>query len=140
MKHGGMSADEALKLVTIYPAQQLRIDNKVGSLEAGKDADFVVWSGNPLSNYARVNQTWIEGRKYFDRAEDAEAQKIFAAQREALVQKALGERVKDLGKKKDDDTKDKKVADDPAPEPPGHEHHRHHSLYGKGATYSCSGH
>ncbi len=105
MKYGGMSADDALKLVTINPAKQLRIDAKVGSLESGKDADFVVWSDNPLSNYAHANQTWIEGRKYFDREEDAVAQKSFAAQREALVQKALAERVKDLGKESGDEKK-----------------------------------
>ncbi len=106
MKYGGLSADEALKLVTIYPAKQLRIDARTGSLETGKDADFVVWNGDPLSNYSRVEQTWVDGRKYFDRAQDAEAQNTFAAQREALVQKALTERVKNLGKKKDDDEKD----------------------------------
>ena len=105
MKWGGLSADEALKLVTIYPAKQLRIEAKTGSLEAGKDADFVIWSANPLSNYARANQTWIDGRKYFDRAEDAEARKSLAAQREALVQKALAERVKEIGKPKDDEKK-----------------------------------
>ncbi len=105
MKYGGLSADEALKLVTINPAKQLRIDAKTGSLEVGKDADFVIWNGNPLSNYTRVEQTWIDGRKYFDRAEDAEAQKSFAAQREALVQKALAERVKELAKGKDGEKK-----------------------------------
>ncbi|CAN5777996.1 amidohydrolase family protein [soil metagenome] len=143
MKHGGLSADDALKLVTIYPARQLRIENRVGSLEAGKDADFVIWNGHPLSNYSRVNQTWIEGRKYFDRDGDAEAQIHFAAQREALVQKALTERVKDLSKPKDQ-SEDHKVADDPAPEPPGHRHRHqrhHHSLYGKaGDTYTCTEH
>ncbi|MDQ6623123.1 MAG: amidohydrolase family protein, partial [Verrucomicrobiota bacterium] len=82
-KYGGMSADEAIKLVTINSAKQLRIDNKVGSLEAGKDADFVVWNGNPLSNYTHINQTWIDGRKYFDRAEDAAARQAYTAQREA---------------------------------------------------------
>ncbi len=105
MKYGGMSADDALKLVTINPAKQLRIDAQTGSLEPGKDADFVIWDGNPLSNYTRVNQTWIDGRKYFDRAEDAEARKAFATQREALVQKALTERVKELGKPKEGEDK-----------------------------------
>lgn len=105
MKWGGLSAEEALKMVTIYPARQLRIEAKTGSLEAGKDADFVIWSANPLSNYAHVKQTWIEGRKYFDRAEDAEMRKGIAAQREALVQKALTERVKDIGKPKEDEKK-----------------------------------
>ena len=81
--------------------------SKTGSLETGKDADFVIWNGNPLSNYTSVKQTWIEGRKYFDRAEDAESRKAFAAQREALVQKALTERLKEIGSGKEDDS-DKK--------------------------------
>jgi imidazolonepropionase-like amidohydrolase len=102
-KYGGMSPEDALKLVTINSAKQLRIDAKTGSLENGKDADFVIWTGNPLSNYARVQQTWIDGRKYFDRAEDAEARKSFAAQREALVQKALVERLKEIGPGKEGD-------------------------------------
>ncbi|HEX8678609.1 MAG TPA: hypothetical protein VF683_01505, partial [Chthoniobacterales bacterium] len=54
---------------------------------------------------ARANQTWIDGRKYFDRAEDAEARKSLAAQRAALVQKALAERVKEIGKPKEDEKK-----------------------------------
>jgi hypothetical protein len=134
-KYGGMAPEEALKLVTLYPAQQLRIDAKVGSLEPGKDADFVIWNGNPLSNYTRVNQTWIEGRKYFDRAEDMEARKGFAAQREALVQKALAERVKELGKPKDDDSKNNTQGDkDAAPKPPG-------SVYDSGGDRdTCSAH
>ena len=137
MKYGGMSAEEALKLVTIYPAKQLRIDGKTGSLEAGKDADFVIWSGNPLSNYTNVKQTWIDGRKYFDRTEDAEARKTFAAQREALIQKALPERVKELGS--GGDSKDKKS--DEKEKPPRHEQHRAHeleSLYGDGTDkHTC---
>jgi imidazolonepropionase-like amidohydrolase len=109
MKHGGASPDDAIRFVTINAAKQLRIDAKTGSLELGKDADFVLWRGHPLSNYARVEQTWIDGRKYFDRAEDLEARKAFAAQRDALVQKALGERVKELNKPPQGD--DKKPAD-----------------------------
>ncbi len=129
MKYGGMSAEDALKLVTINPAKQLRVDAKVGSLEVGKDADFVIWSDNPLSNYARANQTWIDGRKYFDRAEDADAQKKFASQREAYVQKALAERVKESGKPKGGD--DKKSDDKESP--------KLSDIYGAGGDrYSCS--
>ena len=138
-KYGGLAPEEALKLVTIYPAKQLRIDARTGSLEPGKDADFVIWSGNPLSNYSTVKQTWIDGRKYFDRVEDAEARKTFAPQRQALVQKALPERMKELSSEKEDDSKDKpgdKV------KPPGREKHRAHeleSLYGNGRdTHSCT--
>ncbi|MEN3369183.1 MAG: hypothetical protein V7609_1326 [Verrucomicrobiota bacterium] len=131
MKYGGLSPDDALKLVTINPAKQLRIDAKTGSLETGKDADFVVWNGNPLSNYASVNQTWIDGRKYFDRTEDAEGRKAFAAQRQTLVEKALTERLKELSsgdsEKKGDDKEPPKIS--------AQESHRAHeleSLYGSG--------
>ncbi|MCA1657694.1 MAG: amidohydrolase family protein [Verrucomicrobiaceae bacterium] len=133
MKYGGLSPDDALRLVTINPARQLRIDAKTGSLETGKDADFVIWNGNPLSNYSSVNQTWIDGRKYFDRAEDAEARKTFAAQREALVQKALTERLKEIGSSKEGDS-DKKDDKEP-PKIFVQENHRAHeleSLYGSG--------
>ena len=87
---GGLSEEEALKFVTLNPAKQLRIDNRVGSLEKGKDADFVLWSGSPLSTYARCEQTWIDGRKYFDRAEDAKMNEEVVRERAALIQRALG--------------------------------------------------
>ncbi len=71
IKWGGLSEDEALALVTINPAKQLRIDNRVGSLETGKDADVVVWTHHPLSSYAIVERTYIDGTLYYDRnAED----------------------------------------------------------------------
>src|SRR5947207_8149666 len=70
VKYGGVPREEALKFVTLNPAKQLRIDQWVGSLEAGKDADFVVWSGDPLSVRSRCEETWVDGRKYFDRDDD----------------------------------------------------------------------
>ncbi len=71
VKWGSLSDDEALALVTINPAKQLRIDNRVGSLEPGKDADVVVWTHHPLSSYAIVDRTYIDGTLYYDRsAED----------------------------------------------------------------------
>ncbi len=139
IKHGGLSSEEALKLVTIYPAKQLRIDARTGSLEPGKDADFVIWNGDPLSNYSTVKQTWIDGRKYFDRVEDAEARKTFASQRQALVQKALPERMKEIGSEKESDSKEKS---DDKEKPPAREKHRSHergSLYGSGRdNHSCT--
>jgi len=68
---GGLTDDEALALVTINPAKQLRIEARVGSLEAGKDADVVIWNKHPLSTYAIVDRVYIDGQQYYDRlAED----------------------------------------------------------------------
>jgi imidazolonepropionase-like amidohydrolase len=67
IKWGGLTDDEAFALVTINPAKQLRIDNRVGSIETGKDADVVVWSHHPLSSYAIVEKTYIDGLLYYDR-------------------------------------------------------------------------
>ena len=69
---GGMTEDAALKGLTIYPAEMLDLQGRVGSLEAGKDADFIVLSGAPLSVYTHVVETWIEGEKVFDRNNPAD--------------------------------------------------------------------
>src|SRR5262244_540347 len=71
IKYGGLSEDEAIALVTINPAKQLRIDSRAGSLEVGKDADVVVWNHHPLSVYAIADRVYIDGQKYYDRLEDA---------------------------------------------------------------------
>jgi N-acetylglucosamine-6-phosphate deacetylase len=92
VKYGGVTPEEALKFVTLNPAKQLRIDRWVGSLEPGKDADLVLWSGDPLSTLSRCEQTWVDGRPYFDRQSDAQLraqQKQLHAQ---LVQKVLATR------------------------------------------------
>ena len=89
VKYGGVPQVEALKFVTLNPARQLRIDNFVGSLETGKQADFVIWSGPPLSNFSLCEQTWIEGRKYFDRQVDLKLRTKFQAMHNTLVQKIL---------------------------------------------------
>ena len=70
MKYGGLTREEALALVTINPAKQLGVDNKVGSIEVGKDADIVIYDKDPLSNYSKVQKVWIDGNKYFDRDTD----------------------------------------------------------------------
>ncbi|MDP1563662.1 MAG: amidohydrolase family protein [Pirellulaceae bacterium] len=89
VKYGGITPAEALKFVTLNPAKQLRIDAYVGSLEVGKHADIVVWSGSPLSTLSRVDETWIDGRKYFDRVADTTLQGEQEAWRQALIQKVL---------------------------------------------------
>ena len=69
---GGMSEAAALKALTITPAKLMHLDHRLGSLEAGKDADFVVLSGAPFSVYTKVQQTWIDGVKVFDAANEAD--------------------------------------------------------------------
>lgn len=106
VKYGGVPAEEALKFVTLNPAKQLRIQKYVGSLEKGKHADLVVWSGPPLSNFARCEQTWIDGRKYFDLADDQESRIEEARIRNALIQKILdsGEKMKSDDEKSKDES------------------------------------
>ncbi len=92
VKYGGVPEVEALKFVTINPAKQLKVDNRVGSLEPGKDADFVIWNGSPLSTYSKCEQTWIDGRKYFDIEEDAKLADEVKKERAVLIQKVLSEK------------------------------------------------
>jgi imidazolonepropionase-like amidohydrolase len=103
VKYGGVPPAEALKFVTLNPAKQLHIDHRVGSLEPGKDADFVVWNGDPLSTLTACEQTWIDGRKYFDRDEDLARRKQVREERAELIQYLLKE--DDGGKKKDGEKK-----------------------------------
>jgi imidazolonepropionase-like amidohydrolase len=70
MRYGDLSEEEALKLVTINPAMQLGIQNRVGSIEVGKDADLAIWNGHPLSVYSRVDTTFVDGEVFFDRQQD----------------------------------------------------------------------
>lgn len=87
VKYGGLDEIEALKFVTLNPAKQLRIDNRVGSLEPGKDGDFVIWSGHPMSVYTVAEQTWIEGVKQFDRQEDLAARVKEDKERADLIER-----------------------------------------------------
>ena len=89
VKYANVSEEEAIKFVTINPAKLLKVDDRIGSIEIGKDADIVIWSGNPLSNFSKVEQTYVDGRKYFDRKTDEILRKRDAAMRTTLEQKAL---------------------------------------------------
>ncbi len=89
VRYGGMSEEDALKLVTINPAKQLHLENKIGSIKVGKDADVVMWSASPLSTTAICEQTWIDGRKFYDRKDDETAKLDILKQRTELVQKIL---------------------------------------------------
>jgi imidazolonepropionase-like amidohydrolase len=92
IKYGGMSEEDALKMVTLNPAKMLHVDSRVGSIKVGKDADLVLWSDNPLSIYARAEKTVVDGIVYFDRQKDAEIRKQQTAERNRLIQKMNGEK------------------------------------------------
>jgi imidazolonepropionase-like amidohydrolase len=85
----GVEEIQAMNTVTINAATAVNIQNRVGSLEAGKDADFVIWSGNPLSQFTRAEQTWVDGRRYFSLTEDAALRTEVDRQRNLLIQAVL---------------------------------------------------
>jgi imidazolonepropionase-like amidohydrolase len=92
VKYGGVSEEEALKMVTLNPAKMLHVEDKVGSLKIGKDGDIVVWTDNPLSIYAKPDYTIVDGTIYFDRVKDEQMQKLVDAERSRLVKKMIGEK------------------------------------------------
>jgi imidazolonepropionase-like amidohydrolase len=89
LKYGGMSEIEALKMATLNPAKMLRLDDRIGSIKVGKDADLVIWSDNPLSVYAVAEKTFVDGMLLFDREEDAKMRDAVQAERNRLIQKML---------------------------------------------------
>ncbi|UAB82779.1 amidohydrolase family protein [Zunongwangia sp. SCSIO 43204] len=89
MKYGGLTEEEAWKLVTLNPAKLLHIDDKVGSIKEGKDADLVLWSDHPLSVYAKAEKTLIEGVVYFDIDRDKELRESIKKQKSELITQML---------------------------------------------------
>lgn len=85
MKYGGMSEEEAWKMVTINPAKLLHLDARVGSIKEGKDADLVLWTDHPLSVAAKAEKTIIEGAVYFDLEKDAAMREAIAEERAKLI-------------------------------------------------------
>jgi imidazolonepropionase-like amidohydrolase len=100
IKYGGLSEEEALKLCTLNPATQLRLDNRIGSIDAGKDADLSIWTGHPFSTYSRVETTLIEGQVYFDRQRDLELRKELAKEKADRLKKEAEEEAKQKKEKK----------------------------------------
>ncbi len=87
-----MSELEAWKMVTINPAKLLHIDNRVGSIKEGKDADLVLWTDHPLSVYAKSEKTLIEGVTYFDLEKDQEMREALKQERNKLINMMLKEK------------------------------------------------
>ncbi len=91
VKYGGLTEEQAFKMVTLNPAKALHVDDRVGSIKVGKDADLVLWSDNPLSIYAMSLYTIVDGAIFFDREKDAAMRKQIAAERNRIIQKMIAE-------------------------------------------------
>ena len=119
MKYGGLSHDEALKLVTLNPAIQLGIDKRVGSIDGGKDADLVIYNHDPMSDYAVVQKTLIDGRVYFDRQRDIADRAARENEKKELLEKEKKAQKKPEGEagKKPEEKKpeEKKLEEKPKP-------------------------
>lgn len=94
IKYGNLTEVQALKLVTLNPAKMLHIDDKVGSIKVGKVADLVLWTDNPLSIYAKVNKTIIDGQIYYDVDDDAKLREDIKKERARIIAKLLAEKHK----------------------------------------------
>ncbi|OIR07594.1 D-hydantoinase [mine drainage metagenome] len=92
IKYGGVSEEDALKMVTLNPAKALHVADRVGSIKVGKDADLVLWSNHPLSIYAVAEKTIVDGIIYFDRTRDLQLRQKITSERNRLIQKMLGEK------------------------------------------------
>lgn len=112
VRYGGVDPHEALKMITAYSADQIGAGERIGRIAEGFDADLVLWDGHPLSAFSKVQQTWVDGRLYFDREADQRMQEALEAERAQLMAMVL-----DQGKSEteaaDSETKE---ADAPAPE------------------------
>jgi imidazolonepropionase-like amidohydrolase len=114
MKYGGLNETEALALVTINPAKQLGIENRVGSIEPGKDADLTIYDKHPLSNYAKVEKVFIDGQMYFDREKDLEERPGKEMRKKALIDKEKAQEKKARKRPEPgDDKKDDKKGEEP---------------------------
>lgn len=96
VKYGNVPEEEAWKFVTLNPAKLLHIDDKVGSIKIGKDADLVLWSDNPLSIYAKAEKTIIDGVVYYDIEKDLEKQEAINKERNELIGQMLQEKNKGM--------------------------------------------
>ncbi|MEP1093892.1 MAG: amidohydrolase family protein [Cyclobacteriaceae bacterium] len=90
VKYGGMSEEDAWKMVSLNPAKLLHLDDRMGSIKVGKDADVVLWTDHPLSVYANVEKTIVDGVVYFDVEKDAQARAALRSERARLIQKMKG--------------------------------------------------
>ena len=129
VRYGGtMDEAEALKFVTINPAIQLAIDDRVGSLEKGKDADFAIWNGHPLSTTTKCVATFVDGRAYYTEERDLAMREANRTQRARLIQKILAEGRPDsmMASAGDSAAEPDMVGEQPGGDDAGPAHHAHH--------------
>ncbi len=100
IKYGGVSEEEALKMVTLNPAKLMHLDNRVGSIKIGKDADVVLWSAHPLSIYAKAEKTIIEGAIFYDIETEEKVLQDIQKERARLIAKMQGDKKKGKSTKK----------------------------------------
>jgi imidazolonepropionase-like amidohydrolase len=105
MKYGGLTHEQALKLVTLNPAIQLGIDKRVGSIDVGKDADLVIYNHDPLSAYAVAQKTIVDGRVLFDREKDVANRAALEKEKKDLLEKEKKAAEKKPDEKKSDEKK-----------------------------------
>jgi len=89
MKYGNMSEEQAWKMVTLNPAKMLHLDNRLGSIKVGKDADLVLWNGNPLSIYSKPEYTFVDGICYFSIEKDMQLREEIRKERQRIIQKLI---------------------------------------------------
>ena len=89
VKYGGLSEEEALKFVTLNPAKLLHLDNRMGSIKVGKDADLVIWSDHPLSVYAIAEKTFVDGICYYDVKRDKQLRLDNTKERQRIIAKMI---------------------------------------------------
>jgi imidazolonepropionase-like amidohydrolase len=118
MKYGGLTHDEALRLVTLNAAIQLGIDKRVGSIDVGKDADLVIYNHDPLSAYAVAQKTIVDGRILFDRDKDIAERAALEKEKKDLIEKQKKAAEKKPDEKKPDEKKPETKKPDDKPKPP----------------------
>ncbi len=89
IKYGNVSEEDAWKMVTLNPAKMLHLDNKLGSIKVGKDADLVLWNFNPLSIYAKPEMTFVDGICYYSIAQDEALRITIKTERQRLINKMI---------------------------------------------------
>ena len=131
IKYGGLTHDEALKLVTLNPAIQLGIDKRVGSIDVGKDADLVIYNHDPLSAYAVAQKTIVDGRVLFDREKDLADRATLEKEKKDLIakekkasEKKSDDKKADAARKPDEKKSDPAKKPDEKPKPPSDSVHR----------------